>query len=191
MVDENDKVNFYEGKLNVVHPAGNEYARFDATDYLDYISQGVEPRSYLKFPYLKGVGWKGLVDGKDSGIYRVNFLARLNVADGMATPAAQEAYTTMYDFFGKKPMPNTPTLHRDRVAENLYAAERALELIQSIPKEPPSMGGDLGEAGEGIGCVEAPRSTLFHHCRADEKRLTTKVNLIVATVQNNRPCVCQ
>jgi len=55
MVDENDKMNFYEGKLNVVHPAGNEYARFDAKDYLDCIGEGVEPWSCLKFPYLKGV----------------------------------------------------------------------------------------------------------------------------------------
>ena len=86
MVHENDKVNFCEGKLNVVDPPGNEYARFDAEDYLDYISEGVQPWSYLKFPYLKGVGWKELVDEKDSGIYRVNSLARLNVSNGIPPP---------------------------------------------------------------------------------------------------------
>jgi F420-non-reducing hydrogenase large subunit len=187
MVDENDKVNFYEGKIKVVDPDGKEYVRFDAKDYLDYISEGVEPWSYLKFPYLKGVGWKGLVDGKDSGIYRVNSLARLNVADGMATPAAQEAYRKMYDFFGTKPVHNTLAFHWARLVENLYAAERCLELIQDPEITSENIRGELGAPGEGVGCVEAPRGTLFHHYWTDEKGLTKKVNLIVATVQNNGP----
>jgi len=187
MVDENEKVNFYEGKIKVVDPDGKEYARFDAKDYLDYISEAVEPWSYLKFPYLKGVGWKGLVDGKESGIYRLNSLARLNVASGMATPRAQEAYTRMYDFFGKKPVHSTLAFHWARLIENLYAAERCLELIQDPETSSQDIRGDLGEPREGLGCVEAPRVTLFHHYWADEKGITKKVNLIVATAQNNGP----
>ncbi|MFB0556301.1 MAG: Ni/Fe hydrogenase subunit alpha, partial [Dehalococcoidia bacterium] len=185
MVDENDKVNFYEGKIKVVDPDGKEYVRFDAKDYLDYISEGVELWSYLKFPYLKGVGWKGLVAGKDSGIYRVNSLARLNVADGMATPAAQEAYRKMYDSFGTKPVHNTLAFHWARLVENLYAAERCLELIQDPEITSENIRGELGEPGEGVGCVEAPRGTLFHHYWADEKGITKKVNLIVATAHNH------
>ena len=187
MVDENDKVNFYEGKIKVVDPDGKEYVKFEAKDYLDYIAEAVLPWTYLKFPYLKGVGWKGLVDGKDSGIYRVNSLARLNVAGGMATPAAQEAYKRMYDFFGKKPVHNTLAFHWARLVENLYAAERCLELIQDPEITSEDIRGELGEPGEGVGCVEAPRGTLFHHYWADEKGITRKVNLIVATVQNNGP----
>jgi len=71
MVDQNNKVNFYEGDIKVVDQKGKEYAKFKPKDYLNYIEEHVEPWSYLKFPYLKGVGWKGLIDGKDSGIYRV------------------------------------------------------------------------------------------------------------------------
>ena len=188
MVDENNKVNFYDGDIRVVDQKGKEYAKFKPKDYLNYVEEHVEPWSYLKFPYLKGVGWKGLVDGKDSGIYRVNSLARLNVADGMATSLAQEAYDKMFDILGGKPSHATLAFNWARVVEIMYAAERLLELatdkditskdIRTIPKEKPD---------EGIGCVEAPRGTLFHHYWSDEEGLITKVNLIVATGQNNGP----
>jgi F420-non-reducing hydrogenase large subunit len=170
-----------------VDPDGKEYAKFDAKDYLDYIEEAVLPWSYLKFPYLKGVGWKGLVDGKDSGIYRVNSLARLNAASGLATDAAQEAYKKMYDFFGKKPVHNTLAFHWARLIENLYAAERCLELIQDPEITSKDIKAEVGEPGEGVGCVEAPRGTLYHHYWADEDGMMTKMNLIVATVQNNGP----
>jgi len=188
MVDENNKVNFYDGDIRVVDQNGTEYAKFQPKDYLDYIEEHVEPWSYLKFPYLKGIGWKGLVDGKDSGIYRVNSLARLNVADGMATPLAQEAYDRMFDILGGKPSHATLAFNWARIVEIMYASERLLELatdkditskdIRAIPKEKPN---------EGLGCVEAPRGTLFHHYWTDEDGLITKVNLIVATGQNNGP----
>ena len=140
---------------------------------------------------MKKVGWKGLVDGKESGIYRVNSLARLNVADGMATDAAQEAYDRMFGFFGKKPVHNTLAFHWARLIENLYAAERCLELIQDPEITSTDMRGELGEPGEGVGCVEAPRGTLFHHYRADADGIAKRVNLIVATAQNHGPYVCR
>jgi F420-non-reducing hydrogenase large subunit len=187
-VDKNNKVNFYDGDIRVVDQKGKEYARFKPKDYLNYIEEHVEPWSYLKFPYLKGVGWKGLVDGKDSGIYRVNSLARLNVADGMATPLAQEAYDKMFSVLGGKPSHATLAFNWARVVELMYASERLLELatdkditskdIRTIPKEKPS---------EGVGCVEAPRGTLIHHYWSDEEGIITKVNLIVATGHNNGP----
>lgn len=90
----------------------------------------VEPWSYVKFPYLKPIGWKGLVDGKDSGIYRVNALARLNVANDMSTPLANEAYKNMFEFFGKKPVHNILAYNWARLIEILYRAERILELVQ-------------------------------------------------------------
>jgi F420-non-reducing hydrogenase large subunit len=188
MVDQNNKVNFYEGDIKVVDPDGKEFARFKPRDYLDHIEEHVEPWSYLKFPYLKKVGWKGLVDGKDSGIYRVNCLARLNVADGMATPLAQEAYDKMYEILGGKPSHATLVFNWARIIELMYAAERLLELakdkdvtspdIRTIPTKTPS---------EGVGCIEAPRGTLFHHYWADADGIITRVNLIVATGQNNGP----
>jgi F420-non-reducing hydrogenase large subunit len=90
LVDEKNRVNFYDGKLRVVSPRGIEHAKFDVHQYLDYIAEHVEPWTYIKFPYLKKIGWKGLIDGEDSGVMSVAPLARLNAADGMATPRAQE-----------------------------------------------------------------------------------------------------
>ncbi len=186
MVDGNNKVNFYDGDIRVVDEDGKEVAKFKAPEYLEYISERTEPWSYLKFPYLKKVGWKGMVEGKDSGIYRVNSLARLNVADGMATPLAQEAYEKFYQTLGGKPVHATLAFHWARLIEILYAAERLLELakdkevtdtnIRTIPTAIPD---------EGVGVVEAPRGTLYHHYQTDERGIVQKVNLIVATVQNN------
>jgi F420-non-reducing hydrogenase large subunit len=186
LVDKDDKVNFYDGKVKVVDPDGKEYCRFDESNYLDYIGEHVEPWSYLKFPFLKKIGWKGFVDGKDSGIYRVAPLARLNVAEGMATPAAQEAYEKMYDVLGGKPAHNTLAMHWARIIENLYASERMLELIKdeeitskkvrNIPTETP---------GEGVGIIEAPRGTLMHHYWVDKEGMVERANLIVATGHNN------
>jgi hydrogenase maturation protease len=81
------------------------------------------PWSYLKFPYLKAVGWNGITDGADSGVYRVNSLARLNVADGMATPLAQHAYDELFSFYGGKPVHHTLAFHWARIVELLYACE--------------------------------------------------------------------
>ncbi|HIE50941.1 MAG TPA: Ni/Fe hydrogenase subunit alpha [Armatimonadetes bacterium] len=190
LVDENNRVNFYEGDIRVVDPEGREVAKFKPADYLDYIAEHVEPWTYLKFPYLKRIGWKGFVDGKDSGVYRVAPLARLNVADGMATPAAQEAYERMYATLGGKPVHATLANHWARLVELLYAAERLLELsrdpeitseqVRNLPTATPT---------EGIGVVEAPRGTLFHHYQTDAEGMVTGVNLIVAT-GNNHAAIC-
>jgi hypothetical protein len=92
LVDKKNKVNFYDGDVRVVDPDGKEVVKFKPSQYLEYVAEHTEPWSYLKFPFLKKIGWKGFVEGKDSGVYRVSPLARLNVADGMATPLAQVEY---------------------------------------------------------------------------------------------------
>lgn len=185
LVDKNNKVNFYDGDIKVVDPDGKEFVKFKPEDYLDVIEELPKPWSYLKFPYLKKVGWKGLVDGKASGIYRVNSLARLNVADGMATESAQKAYEKMYETLGKKPVHNTLAFHWARLIELLYASERALELARARDITSKNIRAEVGKPDEGVGVVEAPRGTLYHHYKTDEKGLIEKVNLIVATCQNN------
>jgi F420-non-reducing hydrogenase large subunit len=189
-VDKNNKVNFYDGDVRVVTPEGREFARFKPREYLSHIAERVEPWSYVKFPYLKKVGWKGFVDGADSGVYRVAPLARLNASDGMATPLAQAEYEKMYETFGGKPVHNTLAFHWARLIEALYAAERMLELagdkeitdqhVRNIPEASPK---------EGIGIVEAPRGTLIHHYKTDKKGIITEANLVVATV-NNAAAIC-
>ncbi|MCC6614059.1 MAG: Ni/Fe hydrogenase subunit alpha [Anaerolineae bacterium] len=187
-VDAQNKVNFYDGKIRVVDPDGVEFVKYDPRHYTEHIAERVEPYSYLKYPYLKGVGWKGVVDGKDSGMYACTPLSRLNAADGMATPRAQEAYEEFYSTLGGKPVHHTLATHWARLIELLYAAERMVELVtdpeitspnvRTIPTEKPTVG---------IGSVEAPRGTLTHHYETDENGILTRVNLIVGTTNNFAP----
>jgi len=190
LVDEKNRLNFYEGKVRVIDPRGREFAKFDAHEYREHLAEHVEPWTYAKFIYLKKIGWRGFVDGEDSGILCVGPLARLNVADGMETPLAQEAYEEMYGMLGGKPVHHTLAMHWARVIEMIYAAERFRELaedpeitspeVRNVPREVPTLG---------IGVVEAPRGTLIHHYETDEKGTLKKVNLIVAT-QNNIARIC-
>jgi len=185
LVDENNKTNFYDGKVRVVGPDGKELVKYSPEDYLDVVAEHIEPWSYLKFTYLKQVGWKGFVDGLDSGVYRATPLSRCNAADGMATPLAQAEYERFYDTLGGKPVHATLAIHWARLIELLYSAERTLELaqdpeitskkIRTIPTETPT---------EGVGIVEAPRGTLTHHYVTDENGILQKVNLIVGTTNN-------
>lgn len=188
MVDDDNKVNFYDGKVRVVDPMGNEFVKYSPEEYLDVVAEHVEPWTYLKFPYLKGVGWKGFVTGMDSGVYQATPLSRLNASDGMTTPLAQEAYEEFYQTLGGKPVHGTLATHWARLIELLYAAERMVELatdpeitdphVRNIPTETPT---------EGVGIVEAPRGTLTHHFVTDERGIVKKANLIVGTTNNYAP----
>jgi F420-non-reducing hydrogenase large subunit len=187
-VDANNKVNFYDGQVSVVDPEGTRIGKYSAREYTDWIAEHVEPWTYLKFPYLKKVGWKGFVDGMDSGVYVASPLARLNAADGMATPLAQEEYERFFSMLGGKPVHQRLATHLARLVELLYAAERWVELatdpeitsphFHTVPTEKPT---------EGVGIVEAPRGTLTHHYTTDERGLLTKVNLSVGTTNNYAP----
>jgi len=189
LVDGENKVNFYDGLIRVVDPNGKEFAKFRVQDYLDHIAEHVEPWTYVRFSYLKKLGWRGFIDGDDTSIYRVAPLARLNAADGMATPLAQEAYQKMYETFGEKPVHNTLAYHWARLIEALYAAERVLELARDPELTSPDIVNlPTATPKEGMGVVEAPRGTLIHHYQTDERGVLTKVNLIVAT-QNNSAAI--
>lgn len=186
LVDSKNRVNFYDGMVRVVDPTGKEFVKYAPKDYLAHVAEHVEPWTYIKFPYLKNVGWKGFIDGKDSGVFRVAPLARLNAADGMATPLAQEYYEKFFETLGGKPVHHTLAMHWARLIEILYAAERLLELS----KDPEIVNPDIrtipaAEPDEGVGIIEAPRGTLTHHYITDEKGVIKKTNLIVATVNNS------
>jgi F420-non-reducing hydrogenase large subunit len=186
LVDSKNHVNFYDGQVRVVDTVGNEICKYDPRDYLDYIEEHVEPWSYLKFPYLKQLGWKGLIDGQQSGLYQATPLSRLNAASGMATPLADKEYKRMYEMFGAKPVHYTLAMHWSRLIELLYAAEHCLELACDPQITGTELRAPLGKIiGEGVGTVEAQRGTLTHHYFTDEKGITRKVNLIVGTTNNN------
>jgi F420-non-reducing hydrogenase large subunit len=185
LVDAQNKVNFYDGLLRVVDADGREYAKFPASRYREFVAEHVEPWSYMKFCYLKPLGWHGFEEGPQSSIYAVAPLARLNASDGFATPLAQQACDEFFATLGGRPVHHTLATHWARVVEIVAAAERMVQLLADpditsadlrvIPTNKPSIG---------IGVVEAPRGTLFHHYETDERGLVTRANLIVAT-QNN------
>jgi F420-non-reducing hydrogenase large subunit len=187
-VDGHNHVNFYHGDHRVVDPQGKEVFRYKDHEYLDYIAERVEKFSYLKFPFLKKVGWQGFTEGAASGVYQATPLSRLNAADGMATPLAQEQYEKMYRTLGGKPVKKLLATHWARLIEMLFAAERLLELAEdpeitskdyrTIPTAVPE---------EGVGVVEAPRGILTHHYKTDANGLVTQANIVVGTTNNHAP----
>jgi F420-non-reducing hydrogenase large subunit len=188
-VDKNNHVNFYDGKVRVVDTQGKEFVKFGPTEYLDVIEEHVEPWTYVKLPYLKKLGWKGLVSGPETSLYRVGPLGRLNAADGMATPIANEEYARMYKTLGGKPVHATLAFHWARLIELMYATERCMELVTDKDITRKDVKNKPGKPGEGVGIVEAARGTLIHHYQLDENALAKKVNLIVATT-HNAPGIC-
>jgi F420-non-reducing hydrogenase large subunit len=194
-VDDHNQVNFYDGLIRVVGPEGTEFVKYPASDYAEHLAEHVEPWTYLKFPYLKDVGWRGFVDGASSGVYCATPLSRLNAADGMATPKAQAAFEKFYETLGSsktngryQPVHQRLATHWARLIELLYAAERMLELATDPEITEPNVRAPVtATPDEGIGSVEAPRGTLTHHYQTDENGLLTKVNLIVGTTNNYAP----
>jgi len=196
LVDDQNRVNFYDGRVRVVDPAGHELVTYPPQDYAQHVAERVEPWTYLKFPYLKAVGWKGFVDGMESGVYRATPQSRLNAADGMNSPRAQEAYEEYYhtmtgDSSGRTPVHHTLAIHWARVIELLNAAEHALDLVRHPEITDPQNYRVVcdGTPTEGVGIVEAPRGTLTHHYVTDEHGILRKANLIVGTT-NNHAAIC-
>lgn len=191
-VDEKNQLNLYNGKIRVINPNGEEFKKFNPSEYTKYIAERVESWTYLKFPYLREIGWKGFIDGSDSGIYCATPLARLNVSDRLSTPRAQEHFERFYEFLGSnkingryKPVHHRLATHWARLIELLYASERMLELATDPEITNPDVR-VIPERiiGEGVGSVEAPRGTLIHHYQTDDKGIIKKANLIVATTHN-------
>jgi len=192
-VDEQNRLNLYDGKIRVVDPEGREFLKYDSTQYASHIAERVEPWTYMKFPYLREKGWNGFVDGMDSGVYSATPLSRLNVCDGLATPRAQQEYERFYRHFGKKkvdgryePVHHRMATHWARLIELLYASEHMLELATDPEITCPDVRAKIGTiTGVGIGSVEAPRGTLTHHYTTDQNGILNGVNLIVGTTNNH------
>jgi len=192
-VDERNRLNLFDGRIRVVGPDGHEFATYHPADYQAHVAERVEPWTYLKFPYLKQVGWKGFCDGPESGVYCATPLSRLNVSDSLATPLAQEQFERFYEALGSKKIDRrfTPVHHRmathwARLIEMLYAAEHMLELATDPEITSPRVRNlPQAVAGRGVGSVEAPRGTLIHDYSADSNAILRQVNLIVGTTNNH------
>lgn len=182
-VRDDGALDMYNGKGRMMYADGT-YDEFAYDDYTDFIGEHVEPWTYLKFPYAKQKGPFELEDNAPS-LYRVNSLARINVADYIPTPLAQKELEEFRAAFGR-PAQLTLLYHWARLIELLHNAEIAVELLNDPQITSPDIRLSVTpRAARGVGVVEAPRGTLIHDYTTDEDGLLTHVNLVVATCQNN------
>ena len=179
LVKEDGSLELYDGKIRFMDKDGEILKEFKGKYYLKYIGEKVEDWSYLKFPFYKPLGYP-------EGVYRVGPLARLNVADKISTPLANEEFKKFKALGNGKPVEGSLYYHYARLIETIYALERVREILE----DPEVMSQDVLRLGtvqneEGVGVIEAPRGTLIHHYWVDEKGVIEKVNLIVSTGHNN------
>ena len=169
----------YDGDIRLISHEGKPLEKFPVANYLDHIAEHVEPWSYLKFPYYKKLGYPG-------GVYRVGPLGRLNLAEKIDTPLANEEHKIFKNLNNGKMVENTLYYHYARLIEALFAAERVRVLCED--KDITStdiLNTRKNYTGHGVGVLEAPRGTLIHDYTADENGKLLKVNLIVSTGHNN------
>ncbi|MDJ0804741.1 MAG: Ni/Fe hydrogenase subunit alpha [Desulfobacterales bacterium] len=186
-VDNDGALNLYDGKLRLMKADGT-YFDFEAASYADYLSEAVVPHSYGKMPYAKcwNEGFSLDLDAP-KGIYRANTLARINVAEKIATPRAQAELEEFRAAFGR-PAQATLLYHYARLIEEVYACERAIEILKDPEITDPHVRAAVEpKAGRGVGCVEAPRGTLIHDYTTDDNGLIKSANLIVGTTHNLGP----
>ncbi len=174
-----------EGAIRFIDSQGRIVADgLSEDDYASFLGEAVESWSYLKFPYYKPLGYP-------EGLYRVGPLARLNVCERIGTPWA-DAELREFRQRGGSPgsggriVTSSFAYHHARLVEIVAC----LEGIEQLVADPQLRIGRIRSranlnANEAVGVSEAPRGTLFHHYRVDDNGLITRVNLIIATGQNN------
>jgi NAD-reducing hydrogenase large subunit len=181
LVRKDGAMDLYHGVLRAVDPGGKKILDdIDYQDYLKYIDEEVRSWSYMKFPYLKEYG-------KKDGWYTVGPLARMNTAEFIPTPLAQKEFEKFKAYNKGKPSCISMHMHWARLIETLHSAE----MIKQLLNDPDIVEGELVVKGskqsEGVGLIEAPRGTLFHHYEINGKDQIIMANLIVSTTNNNQP----
>lgn len=179
LVRKDGALDFYHGGLRAIDHDGKKiFDHVDYQEYDNYISEEVRNWTYMKFPYIRTLG-------PEKGWYRVGPLARLNTCDFIPTPRAQKEFEIYKKYTAGKPNGMTMHMHWARLIETLHAAEVIKELIN----DPAIINGELIKKGNrqerGVGVIEAPRGTLFHHYEVEANDLVKKCNLIVSTTSNN------
>jgi NAD-reducing hydrogenase large subunit len=181
LVDTEGGLQLYDGEIRVKDARGDFVAQFRPDSYLAHVAEHVETWSFLKYPYLRMLGWP-------DGTYRVGPLGRLNVVDKIGTPMANDEFKLFKGINGGKPVEGSLYYHYARLIELVYALERVAQLLD----DPDIMSNEIRAypslakvPGQGVGVIEAPRGTLFHDYSTDENGLLKRVNLIVATGNNN------
>ena len=179
LVRKDGGMDLYHGALRAIDPEGNKiFDQVDYQQYSEYLSEEVRSWTYMKFPFIKSLG-------KEKGWYRVGPLARMNTCDFIPTPIAQKEFEEFKAYTHGKPNGMSMHMHWARLIEVVHAAECMRNLLQ----DPECYEGELLRGGvhrpEGVGVIEAPRGTLFHHYRVNQNDLITMCNLIVSTTSNN------
>ncbi|MCX7987372.1 MAG: Ni/Fe hydrogenase subunit alpha [Bacteroidales bacterium] len=180
LIRSDGALDLYHGVLRAVDPNGNKILPdVDYHEYYKYIEEEVRSWSYMKFPYIKTLG-------QELGWYTVGPLARMNTADFIDTPLAQKEFELFRAVHKGKPCHHVMHTHWARLIEILHAAEK----IKVLLEDPDILAGELFRQGnkqfEGIGLIEAPRGTLFHHYKINENDQIIQANLIVSTTNNNQ-----
>ena len=167
------------GKLRFTDSSGSIIAdQLEPQKYYEFIGEAVQNTSYLKSPYY-------LPMGLPDGMYRVGPLARLNVAEQMGTPKA-DAELKLFKKLGRGAVTSSFLYHYARLIEILTSLERVERYMEDSDLFSEELRADAGiNSLRGVGASEAPRGTLFHDYTVDRDGLLRKVNLIVATGQNN------
>jgi NAD-reducing hydrogenase large subunit len=172
---------YYDGHLRVMDAAGNIIAdRIDPKQYGDHFGEAAEQWSYLKFPYYKPLGYP-------RGMYRVGPLARVNICDYIDTPLAEAERKIFKALAGNEGVVNNSFYyHYARLIELLFSVEKTEMLL----KDPAILGTNVRAKAminrdHGVGASEAPRGTLFHEYWVNDDGVLQKVNLVIATAQNN------
>lgn len=181
LVRKDGALDLYHGVLRAIDANGNKILNdVDYQSYTDYIEEEVKAWSYMKFPYLKELG-------PQKGWYRVGPLARMNTADFIPTPLAQKEFEEFKSLTNGKPNNHCMHYHYARLIEIIHSAEEMKKLLN----DPDLLQGQLVVKGsktdEGVGVIEAPRGTLFHHYKINENDQIKMANLIVSTTHNNEP----
>jgi NAD-reducing hydrogenase large subunit len=179
LVKPNGALELYHGGIRAKNDLGETLLdHIDYCDYNQHIHEEVRSWTYMKFPYLTQLG-------KEQGWYRVGPLARVNNCDFIDTPMAEAERVEFKQHGGEAMVHSTLAFHWTRLIEIVHCAES----IKTLLNDPEILSTDLKVEGEkrfsGIGVIEAPRGTLFHHYEIDENDIVTKANLIVSTTSNN------
>jgi NAD-reducing hydrogenase large subunit len=181
MIGTSGELELYHGGLRARSADGEIFFdHFDYREYRDILCEEVRSWSYMKFPYLTQIG-------KERGWYRVGPLARINNCTLLSTPLAEAARQRFRAYGGSGMVHDTLAYHWARMIEALHCAESISALLRDEEIVGTELVADLGERrSEGVGVIEAPRGTLFHHYRTNDEGLITKANLIVSTTSNNQ-----
>ncbi len=178
LVDSTGGLQLYDGAIRFREAGGGVAATVAPSDYASFIGEAALPTSYLKAPYFKPLGYP-------EGIYRVGPLARLNAADHIGTPEAQKEFVEFHERCGAV-APSAFHYHYARLIEALHGLERIGQLLADPRILDTRVRARAGvNSAEGVGVIEAPRGTLIHHYKVDEKGAIVWANLIVATGHNN------